>query len=142
MRNFPDWLAAYVEYASFSEAPKRMHFFSGVSAIAGALRRRVWIDMAYFRWTPCFYIIMVAPPGIVSKSTTVGIAMNILRRVPGIKFGPDVVTWPALVGAFAEASEAFEYNGEFHTQCSLTLESSEFGNLVNPSDREMIPIAM
>lgn len=25
-RNFPDWLTAYVKYASFSEAPARMHF--------------------------------------------------------------------------------------------------------------------
>jgi hypothetical protein len=25
-RNYPDWLAAYTQFASFSEAPKRMHF--------------------------------------------------------------------------------------------------------------------
>ena len=96
-RHFPDWLAAYVQYASFSEAPTRMHFWSGVSAIAGALRRRVWIDQAYFKWTPCFYIVLVAPPGIVSKSSTAAIAMSLLREVPGINFGPDVVTWGAIV---------------------------------------------
>jgi hypothetical protein len=139
-RNFPDWLQAYVEYASFSEAPKRMHFWSGVSALAGALRRKVWIDMAYFKWYPNHYIIFVAPPGIVSKSTTVSIAIELLRRVPGINFGPDIVTWPALVTAFAGASEAFELDGEYLTQCALTLESSEFGNLINPSDRDMIDL--
>jgi hypothetical protein len=139
-RNYADWLRAYVDYASFSEAPKRMHFWSGVSAIAGALRRRVWIDQAYFRWHANHYLVFVAPPGIVSKSTTVSIAMDILRRVPGIKFGPDVVTWPALVTAFASSAEAFEYSGEWHTQCALTLESSEFGNLVNPQDREMLDL--
>lgn len=117
-----------------------MHFWSGVSAIAGALRRRVWIDMAYFRWHTNHYIIFVAPPGIVSKSTTVAIAMDILRKVPGINFGPDVVTWPALVTAFAATSESFEVDGDFHAQCALTLESSEFGNLVNPTDREMIDL--
>lgn len=140
MRNFPDWLTAYCDYAGFSEAPRHMHFWTGVSCIAGALRRRVWLDMAYFKWTPCFYIVMVAPPGIVSKSTTVGIGMNLLRRVPGVNFGPEVVTWPALVTAFAAASESFELDGEWHTQCALTLESSEFGNLVNPTDREMIDL--
>lgn len=25
-RNYADWLQAYVDYASYSEAPKRMHF--------------------------------------------------------------------------------------------------------------------
>ena len=139
-RHFPDWLTAYCDYAGFSEAPRHLHFWSGVSAIAGTLRRRVWLDMGYFKWTPCFYIVLVAPPGIVSKSTTVSISMNLLRRVPGVVFGPDVVTWPALVSAFAAANEAFEFNGEFFTQCALTLESSEFGNLVNPQDREMIDL--
>jgi len=139
-RNYEDWIKAYIEYASFSEAPKRMHFWTAVSTIAGALRRRVWLDMAYFKWCANFYIVIVAPPGIVSKSTTVAIGMDLLRKVPGINFGPQVVTWPALVSAFAQANEAFELSGEWHTQCALTLESSEFGNLVNPQDREMIDL--
>lgn len=140
MRNYHDWIKAYIDYASFSEAPTRMHFWTAVSTIAGALRRRVWLDMAYFKWCANFYIVLVAPPGIVSKSTTAAIGMDLLRKVPGINFGPQVVTWPALVTAFAEASECFEINGEYHTQCALTLESSEFGNLVNPHDREMIDL--
>lgn len=139
-RNHKDWIDAYIKYASFSEAPRRMHFWTAVSTIAGALRRRVWLDMAYFKWCANFYIVLVAPPGIVSKSTTAAIGMDLLRKVPGINFGPQVVTWPALVTAFAQANECFEYNGEYHTQCALTLESSEFGNLVNPHDREMIDL--
>jgi uncharacterized protein DUF3987 len=139
-RNFNDWLSAYVTYAGFSEAPRRMHFWAGVSAIAGALRRRVWIDMAYFRWHANHYIIFVAPPGIVSKSTTVSIAMDLLRKVPGVNFGPDVVTWPALVTAFAQANEEFQYSGAFYAQSAITLESSELGNLVNPADRDLIDL--
>jgi Protein of unknown function (DUF3987) len=139
-RHFSDWLQAYVDYAGFSEAPRRMHFWSGVSAVAGALRRRVWIDMEYFKWHANHYIVFVAPPGIVSKSTTVAIAMDILRKVPGVNFGPDVVTWPALVSAFAECTESFELGGNYYTQCALTIESSEFGNLVNPADRDMIDL--
>lgn len=143
-RNYDNWLDAYVEYAGFSEAPKRMHFWSGVAAIAGALRRRVWLSMGYYRWCVNHYIIFVAPPGIVSKSTTMAIAMDILRKVPGINFGPDIVTWPALVSAFEAAKESFSFSGNVgddqHTQCALTLESSEFGNLVNPADREMIDL--
>lgn len=138
MRNFPDWLSAYVQYAGFSEAPRRMHYWSGVSAIAGALRRRVWLDMGYFRWFPNFYIILVAPPGVVSKSTTASIAMSLLRQVDGINFGPEAVTWQALLGAFETATEMFEINGVMHTQSALTIESSEFGNLVDPTNREQI----
>lgn len=139
-RKHEDWLAGFLDYTQFGEAPKHMYFWAGVSAIAGALRRKVWIDQAYFKWYPNFYICLVAPPGIVSKSTTAGISMNLLRRVPGIKFGPDVVTWPALVTAFAESTEGFEYNGRIHPMSAMTLESSEFGNLLNPQDKEMVDL--
>ena len=135
-----DWLEGFLDYTQFGEAPKHMYFWAGVSAIAGALRRKVWIDQAYFKWYPNFYICLVAPPGIVSKSTTAGISMNLLRRVPGIKFGPDVVTWPALVTAFAESTEGFEYNGMIYPMSAMTLESSEFGNLLNPQDKEMVDL--
>ena len=139
-RHHPDWLEAFLDYTQFGEAPKHMYFWAGVSAIAGALRRKVWIDQAYFKWYPNFYICLVAPPGIVSKSTTAGIAMNLLRRVPGIKFGPDVVTWPALVTAFSEAAEGFELNGMIYPMSAMTLESSEFGNLLDPQDKRMVDL--
>jgi hypothetical protein len=137
-REFSSWLDAYVKYAAVTEAPKRMHFWSGVSAIAGALRRKVWIDMARFQWLCNMYIVFVAPPGVVSKSTTTDIAMDLLKQVPGIKFGPDVVTWPALVSAFAASSESFIYEDEWHTMSPLTLVASEMGSLINPQDREMV----
>lgn len=139
-RHFDNWISAFMEYASFSEAPKHMHFWTAVSTIAGALRRKVWVDMAYFKWYPNFYVILVAPPGIVSKSTTASIGMSLLKKVPDIKFGPDVVTWQALVTGFAEATISFEYQGEFHAMSALTIESSEFGNLLNPQDKEMVDL--
>lgn len=145
-RHFKDWLTAFCDYASFGEAPRRMYFWVGVSAVAGALRRKVWIDQAYFRWYPNFYVILVAPPGIVSKSTTAGISMNLLRRVPGIHFGPDVVTWQALIGAFADSRETYKLadpaTGEIlhHTMSAMTIESSEFGNLLNPQDKDMVDL--
>lgn len=142
-RFHPDWLEAYLEYSSYTEAPTHMRFWSGVSAVAGALRRKVWIDQAYFKWYPNFYVILVAPPGVVSKSTTAGVAMSLLREVPGIRFGPDIVTWPSLVTSFSQAAEAFEYppgSGQWHTMSPMTLESAEFGNLLNPQDREMVDL--
>ena len=139
-RNFPNFIKAYMDYAQFSEAPKRMHFWTAVSTIAGALKRKVWIDQHYFRWYANFYVVLVAPPGIVSKSTTASIGMSLLRKVPGVKFGPDVVTWQALLMSFAEATEGFQYHDEIHPMSALTLESSEFGNLVNPVDKEMVDL--
>lgn len=139
-RNFKNWLQSFIEYASFGEAPKHMYFWTGVSTIAGVLRRKVWIDEKSFKWFPNFYVVLVAPPGIVSKSTTAGIGMDLLRAVPGVKFGPEIVTWQALATSFVNAAETFEYQELHHTQSALTIESSEFGNLLNPQDKEMVDI--
>lgn len=146
-RKFPDFLKAYMEYSQHSEAPDKFHFWTGVSCIAGALRRKVWIDMGYFQWTPNFYIIFVAPPGIISKSTTASIGMNLLKRVKGIKFGPDAVTWQALASSLAQSTESFqipgeEVNGEplLFPMSAITIVSSEFGNFLNPNDRDMVDL--
>lgn len=137
-RNFPDWLTAFCDNCAHTEAPRMMHLWAGVGAVAGALRRRVWIDMKAFRWSPNFFIIFVAPPGIVSKSTTAGLSMDLLKKVPGINFGPDIVTWPALVTSLAEHGESFQYGDEWIPMSALTLVASELGNLINPQDREMV----
>jgi hypothetical protein len=115
-----------------------MYFWCGVSAIAGALRRRVWIDQISFQWYPNLYIVLVAPPGIVSKSTTADTAMSLLREVPGIQFGPSVVTWQALVTSFAGAAETFTVGNVTHTMSPMTINSSEFGNLLDPRNKELV----
>jgi len=139
-RNYPNWLGAFVDYASYTESPKLMHFWAGVGTIAGALRRKVWFDQVYFRWYPSFYIIFVAPPGVVSKSTTAEIGTSLLREVPGIKFGPDSVTWQQLVTSFAASCESYEVNGEWHSMSAITLVASEFGNLIDFQDKQMVNI--
>lgn len=140
-RVFKDWLPAFLEYSDHTEAPRYMRFWSGVGAVAGALRRKVWIDQHYFRWTPNFFIIFVAPPGVVAKSTTADVGMDLLREVPGIKFGPDVVTWQSLVSSFAAACESYEYpvgSGDYYPMSPLTIVASELGNLLNPKDKDMV----
>lgn len=138
MRNYPDWIKAFIAYSDHVESPRFMRFWSGISAVAGCLRRKVWIDNYFFRWSPNFFIIFVAPPGVVTKSTTADIAMDLLREVPGINFGPNAITWQALVGAFSRAAEHFQLGDEFHPMSALTLVSRELGSLINPKDQDLV----
>ena len=140
-RHFSDWLQAYLEYTEYSEAPAVFHFWAGVHTVAGALRRKTWIEMGYFQWYPNFYIIFVAPPGIVSKSTTLRIGQNLLRQLKGIHFGPEAITWQALVTHLAESTEGIPLaNGTFMPMSALSIASGEFGTFLNPHDREMVDI--
>jgi Protein of unknown function (DUF3987) len=133
-----NWLDTYLKYTEGTETPKLIHFWTGVVTLAGVMRRKLWIDMKRFQWYPNFYVIIVAPPGIISKTTTMDIGLNLLKEVPGINFGPDVVTWQALVKRFSEINEMFQYGEDFLPMSAMTLASGELGNLINFADRDML----
>lgn len=130
------------------ESPTQFHFWTGVATLAGALKRRVWISNETFDWTPNFYIIMVAPPGIAAKTTTIGIGAELLREVPGVKFGPDVISWQRLVECFAEAQELIALpdalqnpmDKQYYPMSSVSFFTGEFGTFYDPSSNEMTDI--
>lgn len=142
-RQLDDWITTFLDYTEHMEAPRLMRSWAGISAIASALRRRVWIDQDQFIWTPGLYIIFVGPPGVITKSTTTDLSTSLLREIPGglVKFGPNNITWQALATSFAGASEAFFYpegSGEQHPMSAITLVSRELGSLLNPKDQDLV----
>ena len=98
-----------MHYTRASESPDAFHFWTAVGTVAGALRRRVWIDMRHFQWTPNFYIILVGPPGIAAKSTSIRIGTDLLQSVDGVKFGPQSMTWQSLTKSLEESIEYVRY---------------------------------
>lgn len=139
-RFYEDWLDGYVHHQRYSEAPLSFHFWAGVATVAGALRRRAWVDQLHFDWTPNMYIVFVAPAGIATKSTTMRSGLGLLERVPGIKFGPKSMSWQALIQTFKRATEHVKIDGfEKAIQMScLTVGVSELGTFLDPSNRELV----
>ena len=129
-----DFFSPYMQFVSNSEAPDFIHFWCAVGAISGALGRRCWLDLGNFDFTPNMYIVLVAPPGVVAKSTTISTAVSLLKEVQGIHFGPDIATPQALLDYFADSADFFELDGAIHRHSSLFVESSEFGNLFRNKD--------
>ncbi len=137
-RNYENWIQGYVEYTSHLEAPTSFHVWTAIGTIAGALRGKCFIDMGYFRWKPNFFIIFVAPPGVVQKSTSSGVGMGLLRTIDGINFGPESITWQALTEAFAEAEIPIPELGT--STSSLTIVASELGTFLDPKNRELVDV--
>lgn len=138
-RNFPHWLKAYIEYTRASESPTSFHFWTGVSTIAGALRRRVWQEQYLFQWIPNFYIIFVAPAGIATKSTTLNLGMGLLEKVPNVHFGPESGSWQGLGDALADSAEYFKWKNalggeELLPMSAVTVAASELGTFLRPDD--------
>lgn len=134
----PSFLEQYQEYTRHSEAPRLLHLLSGLSAIASVLKRQVWLDMVHFKWYPSLYIVLVAKPGVVAKSTTLSIAADLVRQVPGVNIGPDSATWQALSEDIMNCAEMFEYNGDFIPEASMSFFSSEYGSLMDLYNQEMV----
>lgn len=138
MRKYSNWIQAYVQHTRFSESPDAFHFWTGVATVAGALRRRVWRNEFIFQWTPNFYIVLVGPPGVAAKSTSVRLGVGLLEKVPGIHFGPQSMTWQALTQSLESALEGVEINGEMEQMSCLTCAVSELGTFLKPDDDGLI----
>src|SRR5215510_453185 len=142
-RNFPDWIKGYIEFTEDSEAPTSFHFWAAVWTIAGALQRRVWIDMRKFQWVPNFYIIFMGPPGIVAKSTSASVGYSFLARLENNHFGPESLTWQGLGKAFEDAfyyAKYLDQNQEEKTMpmSSLSIFTSELGTMLVTEDQKLI----
>lgn len=140
MRHFPNWLQAYLEYTAQSEAPQHFHYWTGVSTIAGALQRHVWVAPSHMYEYPInFYTVLVAPAGVATKSTSISAGMKLLGKVKGVHFGPESFTWQALSKALEEAATGFRVNPEdepYPIAC-LTIAASELGTLLNLEDPKL-----
>lgn len=101
----------------------------------------MWIEQGHFQWVANFYIIFVAEPGVVAKTTTMGTGMRLLREVPGIHMGPSSLTWQSLVMRMANSAEQILLpDGSYLPMCAITCAAGELGTFLNPNDREMIDV--
>ena len=138
-RELPDWLTGFMENVTWGEAPDYFYFWTGVATIAATLRRRVWLDMGTFTWYPNLYTILVAPPGIVQKSSTSDLGMRLLKQIPGLHQGPSTLTWQSLYDAFLEVGDEFPISPtETRTQYPLYINSPELGITLNMTDMDMV----
>ena len=146
-RRYQNWLRAYMDHTRFSESPDVFHFWTGVATVAGALQRKVWFDQRIFKWTPNFYIVLVGPPGIAAKTTSMSIGFSLLREVKGICFGPDSMTWQGLTVALREAYRSvplYETDDPLQQQyidmSAISCDVSELGTFLRTDDKELISV--
>lgn len=126
-----NWLNHYGDYTRESESPDSFHLWAGLSVIASAVRRNVWLNQGTYILYPNLYVILVGPPGKVRKSTTIRLGRRILFDVENIHFGPDSVTREELIRSLARISLTAK-------QAALTIHSTELSSLIEPSGIKMI----
>lgn len=89
-RELTSWLDSYLEYTENTESPTSYHQWCGLSVIAGALQRRV-----YLRWGldqiiyPNLYVVLIGPSGRTRKGMAIGIGKSFLKSVPHVTVTPE-----------------------------------------------------
>src|SRR5687767_15141767 len=112
-RILEDWIHGYLVYTYNQESPESFHIWVALSNIAGALGRKVWFDMGYFNVYPNLYAVLVAPPGMCKKSTSMRLGRDIITKVPGLHFSPDSTSRERLIQDLAINSWMTGHSSEF-----------------------------
>lgn len=137
-RTLDNWMKAYAIFTDQTEAPREFHMWSSISAIAGALGRKCWIDMGTFTLYPSFYIIFVAPPGVATKSVTAGIAMDMLQSTKSTYLFQGSITWQAIIDQLQDQAVQITIGDQKLEMSSMQVFASELGVLLKKDDDSMV----
>jgi hypothetical protein len=124
-----NWLRAYLVYTHDILSPESFNLWCGVSAIASALQRKVFIPVNQFMCYPNNYIVLMGPPGTM-KSTAMRTGREILSKVPNLHTATDSTTREKLILNFTTAYR------DGHS--SMTAHSSELASFFSSSKLDMV----
>ena len=137
-RELDNWLDAYLEYTNETESPQSYHIWCGLSTIAGALQRKV-----YLRWGigqviyPNIYVVLVGPAGRTRKGVALGIAKDLLKQIPGVTVAPESSSGKQnTINVMKRAGLDFvdPSDGKTKRHCSITAFSEELSVFLGQSD--------
>ncbi len=139
-RNIPDWLDGFMELTENSEPPILFRKWTGISAIASALQRKVSLDLGLsLTIYPNLYIVLVGPSA-TGKGTVMKFASDILEQVTAIKLSAQATSYQALIRRMMTVNlTGIDINtGAHQFHSSMTIFSAEFTVFLGYHNREMI----
>lgn len=129
-RNFPDFIEAYLKYTEHHEATRKLHKWTAVSIVAAAMERRVWLPRGYYTLFPNLYIFIIGKSGLIKKSTSTAIGVDLLRELPDFKIMSERLTAGSLIEQLWTNGKVFNYGGEECKQSAVYCYASELAVFV------------
>lgn len=135
LRRLEDWISGYLEYAQETESPLSYHAWTGISLLAAALSRRVYIRWGYEVIYPNMYIVLVGPSGKCRKGSAMNLGKDIISGL-GIKVTSESITREALIRSMKRAVASYiePDTGIARFHCSLTAISPELSVFLGQND--------
>ena len=133
-----DWLEEFIRYTEPIQSPPIFRLWSGITAIAGSLERRVWIVSAGEPVYPNLYTVLVGHPG-TGKTQAIKHANSLWYATRNLFVAPHDVTKARLIDALAKAShKKILKDGSLYEYNSLLVAADEFGVLLPSHDTEFL----
>lgn len=128
-RQFPCFLTAFEVFGEDNHTPPRFNTWVGLSIIAAALERKVWIQHSQsVVHYPNIYVFLVALPG-VGKSTALNRGVDLLQTLAletkKIRIMPNKSSDAALVEEMVRSKNSFLYKDRIQYHCSGFFFASE-----------------
>lgn len=137
-----DWIEGFLDFTSELPSPELFRKWSAITAISGALDRRVWVNAGMGPLFPNLYTLLVGPPGS-GKSQAVAPVKKMWLQAKNLHVAPDNVTKAALVDSLHKNSRFFMGDQvplgmlEIH---SVLFTTPEFGVFMSKHDLDFLSI--
>lgn len=100
------WLERYLDYTSEQESPQLFHLWVGISVLASALGRKVWIDRGHYTLFPNLYVVLVGASARVRKTTALNIGFHLFKEAfPAHCTIAQKITPEALIGVLRDEAK-------------------------------------
>lgn len=136
--NGRDWIDDFMTHTDGIPSPTIFRLWSGITCIAGALERRVWITSAGDQVYPTIYTLLVGKPG-TGKSQAIRPVSSLWYATKELHIASHSVTKASLTDELNDAKRLIVCSDntviEYH---SLQIAASEFGVLVPAHDLDFL----
>ena len=138
MRKLHDWLEAFEEYTASLSTPAVFRRWTGISILAAALERKVWVETDLGLLFPNLYIFLVSPPG-VGKTVLTSMAWRAIKQLSNHHVASSSVTRATLIEEINDAERTVLVQGQTPVRFnSLYLCSNELGTLLPAYELEFM----
>lgn len=124
-RNFPNFIDAYLQFTANQESTKKIHTWVALSIIAAAMERKAYLHAGHFTIFPNLYIFVIGESGVVRKSTSTGIGVDLLRSLDDVQIMSERVTAGSLIQQLERAKREFSVGDSTQRQSAVFCYASE-----------------
>lgn len=140
MRKLENWLTSYLTYTENTESTQLFNRWVGISTVASALKKKVWLELGRLKVFANMYIVLVAEPGVARKSQSISYATELLDQVPGIYTSADSITAQALIQDLEDSTTYDMLNDRMYRHSSLSVIAKEFETFLGAGGQRMMVI--